>query len=131
MTRISMAKVRKTKYLIETSIVRAALGDSTNPHNTHFQQQVAGGDLFSSIYLRMEFITYGSLVFTGGFGNPRATFSYKSGGSPQSSRRRVCTSVNGDSMACVCPLTSTTLTLIVFIAPSSNSALGRAVLRPG
>ena len=78
-----------------------------------------------------RFITYGSLVFTGGFGNPRATFSYKSGGRPQSSRRRVCTSVNGDNRACVCPLTSTTLTLIVFITPSSNSALGRAVWRPG
>src|SRR5512135_2232569 len=75
--------------------------------------------------------SYGSLVFTGGFGNPRAPFSYKSGGSPQSSRRRVCTSVNGDNMACVCPLTSTTLTPIVFITPSSNSALGRAVWRPG
>src|SRR5512143_3385438 len=75
--------------------------------------------------------TYGSLVFTGGFGNPLATFSYKSGGRPQSSRRRVCTSVNGDNMACVCPLTSTTLTLIVFITPSSNSALGRVVWRPG
>jgi hypothetical protein len=51
-----MAKTRKTKYLIETSIVRAALGDSTDAHVSHFQQQVAGGDLYSSIYLRMEFI---------------------------------------------------------------------------
>src|SRR5512132_2767704 len=76
-------------------------------------------------------VTYGSLVFTGGFGNPLATFSYKSGGRPQSSRRRVCTSVNGDNMACVCPLTSTTLTLSDFITPSSNSALGRVVWRPG
>src|SRR5512135_1554014 len=45
--------------------------------------------------------------------------------------RGVCTSVNGDNMACVCPLTSTTLMLIVFITPSSNSALGRVVWRPG
>src|SRR4051794_13401003 len=77
------------------------------------------------------YTTYGSLVFGGGLGNPRATFSYKSGGSPQSLRRRCCTSVNGDSSAYVCPLNSTTLTLIVFIAASSNSALGRPVLRPG
>src|SRR4051812_20827031 len=76
-------------------------------------------------------VTYGSLAFTAGIGNPRATVSYKSGGSPQSSRRRVCTSVNGDNMACVCPLTSTILTLIVFIVLSSNSAPGRAVWRPG
>src|SRR4051794_4851020 len=75
--------------------------------------------------------TYGSLIFKGGFGNPRATFSYKSDGRFQSSRRRSCTSVNGDNSACVCPLPSTTLTLIVFIASSSNSALGRAVFRPG
>src|SRR4051812_27743179 len=75
--------------------------------------------------------TYGSLSFTGDSGNPRTTFSYKSGGRFQRSRRRICTSVSGDSRACVCPLISTTLTLIVFIALSSNSALGRAVLRPG
>src|SRR6202043_4110105 len=68
---------------------------------------------------------YGSLIFGGGLGNPRATFSYKSAGRPQSSRRRFWMSVNGDSSAYVFPLTSTTLTLIVFIAPSSNSALGR------
>jgi len=37
----------------------------------------------------------------------------------------------GDNMAKVWPLTSTTLMLIVFIAPSSSSALGRAVWRPG
>src|SRR5512135_589417 len=63
---------------------------------------------------------YGSLIFTGGIGNPRTTFSYKSGGRPQSSRRRICTSVNGDNRACACPLLSTTLTLIVFITLSSS-----------
>src|SRR4051794_40364516 len=81
----------------------------------------------------LEFLdeTYGSLIFEGTFRNPRATFSYRSGGISQSSRRRLCTSVNGDNIAYVWPLTSTTLTLIVFIAPSSSSALGRAVRRPG
>src|ERR1019366_3057740 len=58
-------------------------------------------------------------------------FSYKSKGRSQSSRRRFCTSVNGDNRAWVCPLTSTTLTLIVCSARSSNSALGRVVFRPG
>src|SRR5580693_3468934 len=53
--------------------------------------------------------TYGSLIFEGVFGNLRATFSYKLGGSPQSSRRRCCTAVNGDNSACVSPLASTTL----------------------
>ena len=43
-------------------------------------------------------------MFTGGSGNPRATFSYKSGGSPQSSRRRVCTSLNGADTAIVAPV---------------------------
>src|SRR3954454_14045482 len=87
--------------------------------------------LEDSLIKFLDHITYGSLVFTAGFGNPRATVSYKSGGSPQSSRRRVCTAVSGDNIACVCPLTSTILTLIVFIASSSNSALGRSVRRPG
>src|SRR4051794_40125979 len=85
------------------------------------------GNPDGQVFSEFAFVTYGSLVFTGGFGNPRATSSYKSGGKPQSSRRRVCTSVNGDNRACVWPLTSTTLTLIVFITLINNSALGRAV----
>src|SRR5262249_39615688 len=76
-------------------------------------------------------VTYGSLISKGGIGNPRTSFSYKSGGRFQSSRRRACTSVSGDNRAWVCPLISTTLTLIVFMALSSSSALGRSVLRPG
>src|SRR5262249_9724150 len=75
--------------------------------------------------------TYGSLLATGGIGNPRTTFSYKSGGSPQSSRRRICTSVKGDSRACVCPLTSTTLTLMFYTALSRRWARGRPVSRRG
>ena len=42
---------------------------------------------------------YGSLVFQGGSGNPRTTFSYKSGERFQSSRSRCCTSVKGVSNA--------------------------------
>jgi hypothetical protein len=80
---------------------------------------------------KRPFVSYGSLVFKGGIGNPLTSFSYKSGGRFQSLRRRVCTSVSGDSRAWVCPLISTTLALIVFMALSSSSALGQAVLRPG
>lgn len=47
----------------------------------------------------IPFGTYGSLVFQGGSGNRQATFSYKSGGRSQSSRRRFCTSVKGDNSA--------------------------------
>jgi hypothetical protein len=42
---------------------------------------------------------YGSLVFQGGSGNLRTTFSYKSSGRSQSSRSRFCTSVKGDNSA--------------------------------
>src|SRR5512135_1849317 len=112
--------------------------DPEKPLHTRTVQQVcrdarqaAGLGKHVTVHTGVRVATYGSLVFTGGFGNPLATFSYKSGGRPQSSRRRVCSSVNGDNLACVCPLTSTTLTLIVFITPSSNSALGRVVWRPG
>ena len=89
---------------------------------------VAEGVNFSLLPLDLA---YGSLIFTGDNGNPHATFSYKSGGSSQRSRRRFCTIVSGDNRACNFPLTSITLTLIVFMARSSSSALGRAVLRPG
>src|SRR5450631_699978 len=47
---------KKTKYLIDTSAVRAALGTSTPPQNKHFAEEVEGGELYSSLYLRMEFI---------------------------------------------------------------------------
>ena len=46
----------KTKYLVETSAVRPALGSSTPAHNQHFVEQVNGGSLWSSTYIRMEFI---------------------------------------------------------------------------
>src|SRR5262245_25968930 len=83
------------------------------------------------LLMKATLITYGSLVIQGGSGNPRTTFSYKSGGRSQSSRRRLCTSVNGDNSACIRPFTSTTLMLIVFSTSSSSSALGRSVWRPG
>jgi transposase len=87
-------------------------------------------------YLRLKILTcmlptYGSLMFEGDFGNPRARSLYRSAGISQSSSRRFCTSVNGDNSVCLLPLTSITLTLIVFITFRSNSALGRAVWRPG
>ena len=47
----------------------------------------------------LTLMAYRSLVFQGGSGNPHTTFSYKSGGRSQSSRRRFCTSVKGDKSA--------------------------------
>ena len=44
------------KLLIESSSVRAVLGDSTKDHVKHVMEQIAGGRLYSSTYLRMEFI---------------------------------------------------------------------------
>lgn len=46
----------KSKYLVETSAVRPALGSSTTAHNRHFAAQVEGGSLWTSTYIRMEFI---------------------------------------------------------------------------
>jgi hypothetical protein len=50
-----MSKKRK-KYLIETSAVRAALGDSYVPQNQLLASEVEGGTLWSSVYIRMEYI---------------------------------------------------------------------------
>jgi hypothetical protein len=50
-----MAKKGK-KFLVETSAVRPALGDSTAKHGAHFREQVQGGSLYTSVYIRMEFI---------------------------------------------------------------------------
>jgi hypothetical protein len=46
----------KTKYLVETSAVRPALSSSTAAHNQHFAEQVKDGSLWTSTYIRMEFI---------------------------------------------------------------------------
>jgi hypothetical protein len=50
------AKKKKQKYLVETSAVRPALGQSTPKHCQHFSSQVADGALFTSLYIRKEFI---------------------------------------------------------------------------
>jgi hypothetical protein len=50
-----MSKKRK-KYLVETSTVRPAMGQSTPKHCEHFQQEVKDGNLCTSYYVRMEFI---------------------------------------------------------------------------
>jgi hypothetical protein len=46
----------KPKHLVESSAVRPALGSSTARHNQHFAEQVKGGSLWTSTYIRMEFI---------------------------------------------------------------------------
>jgi len=50
-----MAK-RKKKYLIETSAVSAALGESSSVHCAHFAETTADGSLHTSVYVRKEFI---------------------------------------------------------------------------
>ena len=46
----------KKKYLIDTSAVRPALGFSTSQHCEHFRQVTKDGSLWTSVYIRMEFI---------------------------------------------------------------------------
>lgn len=47
---------KKRKYLIDTSAVRPTLGESTPAHCAHFREQIADGDLWTSHYVRMEFM---------------------------------------------------------------------------
>jgi hypothetical protein len=47
---------KKTKYLVETSAVPPAIGESTPAHCQHFRDEVADGRLFTSVYVRKEFI---------------------------------------------------------------------------
>ncbi len=49
-------RARKTKYLVETSAVRAAIGSSTRAHQEAFAKLSGDGTLFSSVYIRMEFM---------------------------------------------------------------------------
>src|SRR4051794_2850194 len=49
-----MAKTKK--YLIDTSSVRAATRDSTTAQSRHFDELTEGGALWTSTYIRMEFI---------------------------------------------------------------------------
>jgi len=51
-----MGKKKKRKYLIETSAVPAALGESTRSHCQHFAEAIADGTCWTSIYIRKEFI---------------------------------------------------------------------------
>ena len=46
----------KKKYLVDTSVALAALGQSTAAHNDAYRQAVIDGGEFSSVYLRKEFI---------------------------------------------------------------------------
>jgi len=46
----------KTKYLVETSALRPALGSPSAKHNQHFAELVKDGELYGSVYVRMEFI---------------------------------------------------------------------------
>ncbi|MGO8691732.1 MAG: hypothetical protein ACLQLG_19090 [Thermoguttaceae bacterium] len=48
--------MKKKKYLIETSAVLVAMGGSTADHRDEFQRTVADGALFTSLYIRKEFI---------------------------------------------------------------------------
>jgi hypothetical protein len=48
--------MRREKYLIETSSIRPALGSSTPAHCRHFDEQTQDGRLWTSTYIRMEFI---------------------------------------------------------------------------
>lgn len=46
--------MKDKRYLVETSAVLPALGYSSRPHNQHFADQVEGGSLVTSSYVRME-----------------------------------------------------------------------------
>jgi hypothetical protein len=47
---------KQQKLLIETSAVRPAIGFSSRNHITHFCAATSGGELFTSLYIRKEFI---------------------------------------------------------------------------
>jgi hypothetical protein len=44
------------KYLVETSAVPVALGESTTRHSSHIAEATADGELWTSLYVRKEFI---------------------------------------------------------------------------
>src|SRR5712692_5956794 len=48
----------RPNYLIETSALRPALGSPSQKHNQHFAKAVEGGDLYTSVYIRMEFVRH-------------------------------------------------------------------------
>ena len=51
-----MTTKKKRKYLIDTSAVPVALGESTPSHCNHFADAVADGTCWTSVYIRKEFI---------------------------------------------------------------------------
>jgi hypothetical protein len=51
-----VSKKKAKKYLVDTSVVPAALRKSTAEHNDYFAAEVAQGTLAASVYVRMEFI---------------------------------------------------------------------------
>jgi hypothetical protein len=53
---MAKTKAKPQKYLIETSAVRAALRQSTADQNGHLEEEVKDGILWTSLYIRMEFI---------------------------------------------------------------------------
>jgi hypothetical protein len=48
----------RPKYLVETSALRPALGSPSHKHNQHFSDAVRDGELFTSVYIRMEFVRH-------------------------------------------------------------------------
>jgi hypothetical protein len=48
----------KPQYLVETSALRPALGSPSHKHNQHFAEAVKDGDLYTSVYIRMEFVRH-------------------------------------------------------------------------
>lgn len=51
-----MSDKSKAKYLVDTSCVPLVLGESTAAHVETFNSATQGGNLFSSVYIRKEFI---------------------------------------------------------------------------
>jgi hypothetical protein len=62
---------KTTKFLIETSATPAATAFSTNEHCAHFQGKFEGEELWTSTYIRMEFIR----VWICAFANVAATIA--------------------------------------------------------
>jgi len=61
-------RIRRKKFLVETSCVPVALGESTKSHGAEFAKHSTDGDLHTSVYIRKEYIrgwirTYISLCF--------------------------------------------------------------------
>src|SRR5258708_38867991 len=48
----------RPKYLVETSALRPALGSPSHKHHQHFSDAVRDGELYTSVYIRMEFIRH-------------------------------------------------------------------------